>query len=448
MTIQEFGAKLRARTITSEDIVERLPRADRRRAIRATNAFILVTADEARRQAREADRELAEGHDRGPLHGVPLSIKDLMDVRGHRDDRRVARPRGPHRARTMRRASPPAGGRRGLRRQDQPARVRARHHERRLGVRSRAQSARHRRGRRAARAADRPSASPPAWRWPPSAPTRAARSGFPPACCGIVGLKPSLRRSVDRRRRPAVVDVRSRRPAGASVGRRVDGVPRADRRARAAAAGARAVVGASARRAASLLLRHAGRRRARAVRGSAGQRFAPRASAVREIEIPHTETIANVYIHISLKEAARVSRGDARRRAGALHAAGSTAAGDGTDAASTKITCWRSAGREQLRSDVDAALADCDALVLPTLPIPAPKIGAEMVQVGTDEAAAAQRHAPPDAALQHHRPSGDLDPVRADARRACRAGSSSSAREARRNGSCRIALACERRYLA
>jgi aspartyl-tRNA(Asn)/glutamyl-tRNA(Gln) amidotransferase subunit A len=42
-------------------------------------------------------------------------------------------------------------------------------------------------------------------------------------------------------------------------------------------------------------------------------------------------------------------------------------------------------GREQLRRDVDAALADCDALALPTLPIPAPKIGAETVQVGPTE---------------------------------------------------------------
>ena len=39
-------------------------------------------------------------------------------------------------------------------------------------------------------------------------------------------------------------------------------------------------------------------------------------------------------------------------------------------------------GREQLRRDVDAAFAGCDALVLPTLPIPAPKIGVETVQVG------------------------------------------------------------------
>src|ERR1700687_484594 len=81
MTIEEFGRKLRARAVTSEETTEAcLARIDADNG--ATNAFILVMADQARRQAREADRELAAGHDRGPLHGVPLSIKDLLDVRG------------------------------------------------------------------------------------------------------------------------------------------------------------------------------------------------------------------------------------------------------------------------------------------------------------------------------------------------------------------------------
>src|SRR3954469_7212157 len=81
MTIQEFGAKLRAHRITAEAIVERcLAQIEARNP--ETNAFVLVMAEEARRQAIEADRELAGGRDRGPLHGVPLSIKDLMDVRG------------------------------------------------------------------------------------------------------------------------------------------------------------------------------------------------------------------------------------------------------------------------------------------------------------------------------------------------------------------------------
>ena len=46
------------------------------------NAFILVTADAARQQADAADRERRSGHRRGPLHGIPLSLKDLIDVAG------------------------------------------------------------------------------------------------------------------------------------------------------------------------------------------------------------------------------------------------------------------------------------------------------------------------------------------------------------------------------
>ena len=47
-----------------------------------TNAFITVHADTARDQARQADDERRRGLDRGPLHGIPISLKDLIDVRG------------------------------------------------------------------------------------------------------------------------------------------------------------------------------------------------------------------------------------------------------------------------------------------------------------------------------------------------------------------------------
>ncbi|MEE3203146.1 MAG: amidase [Acidobacteriota bacterium] len=46
------------------------------------NAFITVFADDAREQARNADVAIAHGHDVGPLHGMPISVKDIIDVRG------------------------------------------------------------------------------------------------------------------------------------------------------------------------------------------------------------------------------------------------------------------------------------------------------------------------------------------------------------------------------
>jgi aspartyl-tRNA(Asn)/glutamyl-tRNA(Gln) amidotransferase subunit A len=46
------------------------------------NAFIRLDADEALRNAAERDRELAQGHRRGPLHGVPLAHKDLLYRKG------------------------------------------------------------------------------------------------------------------------------------------------------------------------------------------------------------------------------------------------------------------------------------------------------------------------------------------------------------------------------
>jgi len=46
------------------------------------NAFICVAAELATEQARAAEREIAAGNYRGPLHGIPAAIKDIVDVAG------------------------------------------------------------------------------------------------------------------------------------------------------------------------------------------------------------------------------------------------------------------------------------------------------------------------------------------------------------------------------
>ncbi|HXG89577.1 MAG TPA: amidase [Vicinamibacterales bacterium] len=46
------------------------------------NAFIAVTADDALAAARRCDQQIAAGQYRGALHGVPISLKDLIDVAG------------------------------------------------------------------------------------------------------------------------------------------------------------------------------------------------------------------------------------------------------------------------------------------------------------------------------------------------------------------------------
>jgi len=51
------------------------------------NAFLTVTADEARAAARAAEDAVVRGEDLGPLHGIPTSIKDLVPTKGIRTTR-------------------------------------------------------------------------------------------------------------------------------------------------------------------------------------------------------------------------------------------------------------------------------------------------------------------------------------------------------------------------
>jgi aspartyl-tRNA(Asn)/glutamyl-tRNA(Gln) amidotransferase subunit A len=83
LAISELAVLLRRREISPVAITrECLARIEQ--ANPALNAFITVTADSALAEARLAETEIARGAWRGPLHGVPIALKDLIDTVGVR----------------------------------------------------------------------------------------------------------------------------------------------------------------------------------------------------------------------------------------------------------------------------------------------------------------------------------------------------------------------------
>jgi aspartyl-tRNA(Asn)/glutamyl-tRNA(Gln) amidotransferase subunit A len=80
-TMVEAAAALRAGHLTSEDLVTLSQQAIAAHDA-GTHAFIRVDLGEALTAARRADVERADGIDPGPLHGMPISLKDLIDVAG------------------------------------------------------------------------------------------------------------------------------------------------------------------------------------------------------------------------------------------------------------------------------------------------------------------------------------------------------------------------------
>jgi aspartyl-tRNA(Asn)/glutamyl-tRNA(Gln) amidotransferase subunit A len=81
LTVREAGALIRAGELTSTELtmhaLDRIERLDP-----ALHAFIHVTGQTALRRAAEADRDLRAGTDRGPMHGIPYALKDIIDAEG------------------------------------------------------------------------------------------------------------------------------------------------------------------------------------------------------------------------------------------------------------------------------------------------------------------------------------------------------------------------------
>src|SRR5262249_33418626 len=81
LSIAELAGLIAARKLSpvelTDALIQRIEDHDGQ-----TRAFITRTFDLARRQARQAEAEIASGHVRGSLHGVPFALKDIYDTKG------------------------------------------------------------------------------------------------------------------------------------------------------------------------------------------------------------------------------------------------------------------------------------------------------------------------------------------------------------------------------
>src|SRR3954467_5614949 len=82
-TISELAMRLRKREVSPVEIArECLDRIEKLNP--ALNAFITVMGDSALAEARDAEAQAARGEWRGPLLGIPIALKDLIDTAGVR----------------------------------------------------------------------------------------------------------------------------------------------------------------------------------------------------------------------------------------------------------------------------------------------------------------------------------------------------------------------------
>jgi aspartyl-tRNA(Asn)/glutamyl-tRNA(Gln) amidotransferase subunit A len=82
-SLRAVSDDLKARRLSPRELTEaflaRIERVDGQ-----LHAYLLVTPERARADAERAEQELGRGDYRGPLHGVPLALKDLYDTAGIR----------------------------------------------------------------------------------------------------------------------------------------------------------------------------------------------------------------------------------------------------------------------------------------------------------------------------------------------------------------------------
>jgi aspartyl-tRNA(Asn)/glutamyl-tRNA(Gln) amidotransferase subunit A len=82
-SLTDAAALLRARRVSPVELVRAcLGRIESQNSV--LNAFVTVTAESALQEAHVAEAEMQRGEWRGPLHGIPVAVKDMIDTRGVR----------------------------------------------------------------------------------------------------------------------------------------------------------------------------------------------------------------------------------------------------------------------------------------------------------------------------------------------------------------------------
>jgi aspartyl-tRNA(Asn)/glutamyl-tRNA(Gln) amidotransferase subunit A len=343
-----------------------------------TNAFIMVDAESARAAARVVDEERRRGIDRGPVHGMPISIKDLIDIAG-KPTSAASRVRSDHVAAEdatvvlrLRRAGAVVIGKTNL-------------HEFALGTTTDVSAYGpvrnpHDQSRVAGGSSGGSAAAVALGMGEASIGSDTGGSiRIPAAACGVVGLKPTygevpldgvvpLSRTLDHVG-PITRSVRD----AADLWSVLADLPLASLEPPSLKA---LRLGALGDYFTSYLDEEV-----RVAFDTAIERFRRHGVSLGSSTLPAAETIIPTYTHLSLAEAAYWhaamldTRGadyqpSVRER---LEWGRTITAIDYLRARDTQVT---------LRRGVDAALDGCDALVLPTLPIVAPRIGEAEVTIG------------------------------------------------------------------
>lgn len=377
LSIAELGSKIASGTLEAEALLDASLESIAA-GNPSLNAFITVSGEEARRQARELDAERRAGRYRGPLHGIPVSIKDIIDIKGL-PTTAASRVRAGHIAAAdahvvaqLRQAGAVIVGKCNL-------------HELALGTTNDESAF------GPARNPHDPSRSPGGSSGGSAVSVAASMCcasigtdtggsiRIPAAACGVVGLKPTFGEISN----AGVFPLSSSLDHVGPLAKTVEDawlVYQAIRNDAAAPPSARPLSGVRLGKLSGYFLEPLDAE-VRSRFEAALARLRDSGVTLLETTIPHAGEIASTYVNVVLPEAAAHHARDLESRPDAYSPGVLARLQQGRQ---ISLEDYTRAQRDRaiLRADVEAALSTCDLLVLPTLPIPAPFLGATSVSLG------------------------------------------------------------------